>query len=99
LRPNLRLICVAAAVRDDTRVSGEPVISKTFSSSGPERSRAASQSGRVGENREPTPQEGLRLVKAFHRIKEPRLRDAATRFVEGLADTHDVDAAVRLLLG
>jgi hypothetical protein len=36
-------------------------------------------------------------VKAFHRIKEPRLRDAATHFVEGLADTHDLDAAVRLL--
>jgi hypothetical protein len=37
-------------------------------------------------------------VKAFHRIKEPRLRDAAARFVEALADTHDVDAAVRRLL-
>jgi hypothetical protein len=74
------------------------VISKTFSSSEPKRSRAASPIERAGENREPTPQEGLRLVKAFHRIKEPRLRDAATRFVEGLADTHDLDAAVRLLL-
>ena len=56
-----------------------------------------SQSGRVGENRAPTPQEGLRLVKAFHRIKDARLRDAAAKFVEGLADTHDLDAAVRLL--
>jgi hypothetical protein len=73
------------------------VVSKTFSSGEPGRSRAASQIGRVSDNRAPTPQEGLRLVKAFHRIKEPRLRDAATKFVEGLADTHDVDAAVRLL--
>jgi hypothetical protein len=37
-------------------------------------------------------------VKAFHRIKEPRLRDAAAHFVEGLADTHDLDAAVRRVL-
>jgi hypothetical protein len=74
------------------------VISKTFSSSEPWGSRIGSQTERVGENRAPTPQEGLRLVKAFHRIKEPRLRDAAARFVEGLADTHDLDAAVRLLL-
>jgi hypothetical protein len=72
------------------------VVSKTFSSGEPERSRAASQIGH-GDDRAPTPQEGLRLVKAFHRIKEPRLRDAATKFVEGLADTHDPDAAVRLL--
>jgi hypothetical protein len=77
---------------------GDPVISKTFSSSEPGRSRIGSQIGRLGENREPTPQEGLRLVKAFHRIKEPRLRDAAAKFVEGLADTHDVDAAVRRVL-
>ena len=74
------------------------MISKTFSSSEPRRSRIGSQIGRVGENREPTPQEGVRLVKAFHRIKEARLRDAATNFVEGLADTHDLEAAVRLLL-
>jgi hypothetical protein len=74
------------------------VISKTFSSSGPRRSRTGSQIERVGEPRAPTPQEGVRLVKAFHRIKEARLRDAATNFVEGLADTHDLDAAVRLLL-
>jgi hypothetical protein len=74
------------------------VISKTFSSSGPRRSRVGSQIERIGANRKPTPQEGVRLVKAFHRIKDARLRDAATHFVEGLADTHDLDAAVRLLL-
>jgi hypothetical protein len=74
------------------------VISKTFSSSEPRRSRIGSQTERVGENREPTPQEGVRLVKAFHRIKDARLRDAAANFVEGLADTHDLHAAVRRLL-
>jgi hypothetical protein len=74
------------------------VISKTFSSSEPRRSRIGSQIERVGGDRVPTPEEGLRLVKAFHRIKEARLRDAATNFVEGLADTHDLEAAVRLLL-
>jgi hypothetical protein len=37
-------------------------------------------------------------VKAFHRIKDARLRDAATNFVEELAETHDLDAAVRRLL-
>ncbi len=73
------------------------MVSKTFTSSEPGRSRAAGEIGRAGDNPAPTPQEGLRLVKAFHRIKEPRLRDAATKFVEGLADTHDLDAAVRLL--
>jgi hypothetical protein len=74
------------------------VISKTFSSSEPRRSRTGSQIERVGGDRVPTPEEGLRLVKAFHRIKEARLRDAATNFVEGLADTHDLDAAVQRLL-
>ncbi len=99
MRPVLRLIWVAAAVRDDVACSGDSVISKTFSSSEPRRrSRIGSQIGRVGEPRAPTPQEGVRLVTAFHRIKEPRLRDAATHFVEGLADTHDLNAAVRLLL-
>ncbi len=78
---------------------GDPVISKTFSSGEPgRRSRSGSQIERVGANREPTPQEGVRLVKAVHRIKEPRLREAATHFVEALADTHDLHAAVRLLL-
>ena len=74
------------------------MISKTFSSSEPRRSRIGSQIERVGENREPTPQEGVRLVKAFHRIKDARLRDAAANFVEALADTHDLHAAVRRLL-
>jgi len=74
------------------------VISKTFSSKEPGRSRTAGQIERVGGNRAPTPEEGLRLVKAFHRIKDARLRDAAANFVEGLADTHDLHAAVRRLL-
>jgi hypothetical protein len=81
-----------------SQVSGVPVISKTSSPSEPRRSRTASQIEPVCGNRAPTPEEGLRLVKAFHRIKEARLRDAATNFVEGLADTHDLDAAVRRLL-
>jgi hypothetical protein len=77
---------------------GNPVIRKTFSSSEPRRSRTGSQIERIGENREPTPQEGIRLVKAFHRIKDARLRNAAANFVEELADTHDLHAAVRRLL-
>ncbi len=80
------------------RSSGDPVISKTFSSSRPRRPRAASQVERVGQPLAPTPHEGVRLVTAFHRIKEPRLRDAATHFVEGLADTQDLNKALRLLL-
>jgi hypothetical protein len=75
------------------------VISKTFSSTEPgRRSRIGSQIERVGANRGPTPQEGVRLVTAFHRIKDARLRDAAIHLVEGLAETHDLDAAVRQLL-
>ena len=94
----LRLICVAAAVRDDVAVRGSSDQQDIFFKRAETRYRSGSQIERVGENREPTPQEGVRLVKAFHRIKEARLRDAATHFVEALADTHDLHAAVRLLL-
>jgi hypothetical protein len=75
------------------------VIGKTFASSDPGQPRVGGHIASVGDSREPTPQEGLRLVKAFHRIKEGRLRVAAISFLEELADTHDLDAALRLLRG
>ena len=98
MRPVLRLICVPATVRDGVACFGGSSDQQDILFKRAETISIGSQIERVGENREPTPQEGVRLVKAFHRIKDARLRDAATNFVEGLADTHDLHAAVRRLL-
>jgi len=43
------------------------------------------QSGPFGENSRPHPEEGRRLMRAFLRIKEARLREALVNLVEELS--------------
>jgi hypothetical protein len=40
------------------------------------------QTGSFGENSRPDPEQGYRLMRAFLRIKEARLREALVTFVE-----------------
>ena len=43
------------------------------------------QSGSFGENSRPDPEQGHRLMRAFLRIKDARLRDALVTLIEELA--------------
>jgi hypothetical protein len=50
------------------------------------------------EDSGPTPEEGVRLIKAFRGIKNADLRSAGIRFLEKLADTRDLQASLRLFI-
>lgn len=61
-----------------------PVVNKTLASSSPKNPRIARPRG-VDEKHAPTPEEGVRLVRAFHRIEDAPLRDAIVKIVEHLS--------------
>jgi hypothetical protein len=43
----------------------------------------------------PTPEEGIRLIKAFHSIKNVALRKAIVIFIEKLSETGELQAGLR----
>jgi hypothetical protein len=61
------------------------VVDKALASSRPKNPRDAGRQGEEDERRAPTPEEGLRLVKAFLRIDNAPLRDAIVKIVEHLS--------------
>jgi hypothetical protein len=54
--------------------------------------------GDENQERAPTPEEGVRLIKAFHSIEKASLRVAAIKFVEQLSETGNLQASLRALL-
>ena len=48
------------------------------------------------EDSGPTPEEGVRLIKAFRSIKNAALRTASIKFLEKLAETRDLQTSLRL---
>jgi hypothetical protein len=62
-----------------------PVVDKALASKRPENPHAAGRQGEEDQRRAPTPEEGLRLVKAFLRIDNAPLRDAILKIVEHLS--------------
>ncbi len=47
--------------------------------------RIKRQRGKEDEKHAPTPEEGARLIRAFHRVKSAAARDAIIKYVEELS--------------
>jgi hypothetical protein len=62
-----------------------PVVDKALASSRSKNPRTVVTQIEEDERRSPTPEEGLRLVKAFLRIDNAPLRDAIVKIVEQLS--------------
>jgi hypothetical protein len=60
--------------------------------------RIARRRGDENQERAPTPEEGVRLIKAFHSIEKASLRIAIVKFVEQLSETGNLQASLRALL-
>jgi hypothetical protein len=60
--------------------------------------RIARRRGDEDRERAPTPEEGVRLIKAFRSIDKASLRNAVINFVEDLSETDNLQVSLRAFL-